>query len=329
MRVATLVLNWNGKAHLRTCLADLVAQDHPDHRIVVVDNGSHDGSQFWLRGAYPEIELVETFRNTGFAEGNNIGIRSILADPEVKYLALVNNDTRVPGNWVSTLVGALEAGPEFSAAQTALVFEHDPSIINSLGIAVEPSLWAFDDCCMQTDPSRFARSEVFGVTAGACMYRREMVEALLTDDCFFDPSFFAYYEDVDVAFRGRHQGFRSLFVPGPVVRHVGSATSNKSVHRKVYLLERNHWYYVIRNVPRAELVARGPHFIRKRVERVRQWVKPLQPRILVWSVLGNLIWILKLPRLLRARRSILGSARPGELARSLNIRISESDHAPV
>lgn len=219
MTAATIVLNWNGRGYLEGCLADLAAQDYPRHRVVVVDNGSEDGSQFWLRGAHPQVELLENHRNVGFAEGNNVGVRHLLADPEVRFIGFLNNDTRVGEDWLSKLIGALDRRPEFGAAQGPLVFAHEPELINSLGIAFERSLWAFDDGCFERDPARLEEAEVFGVTAGAAVMRREMVEDLLVDGSLFDPRFFAYYEDVDLALRARLRGWRSLLVPEAVVRH--------------------------------------------------------------------------------------------------------------
>src|SRR5687767_6514632 len=101
MRVTTIVSNWNGQAFLDASLPDLLGQDHTDHRVIVVDNGSSDGSQFWLRGAHPDLELVELYANTGCAHANNVGIRLALEDPDTRYIALVNNDTRIPSDWLS------------------------------------------------------------------------------------------------------------------------------------------------------------------------------------------------------------------------------------
>lgn len=329
MTVATIVLNWNGKAHLQACLGDLVGQDYPSHRVVVVDNGSEDGSQFWLRGAYPQIELIENFRNVGFAEGNNVGVRRVLADPDTRYITLVNNDTRIPPAWLSALVDALETHPDYWAAQTPLVFAKDPDVINSLGIAIEPSLWAFDDGCMERDPGRFAESEIFGVTAGAAVFRREAIEALLVDGNLFDPRFFAYYEDVDLAFRARLRGLRALMVPHPPVMHEGSATGGKAVGRKVFLLERNHWLYVLKNIPAGVFWKRILPFLAKRVSRMAQWVRPGSLRVLLASIAGNLAWIGWLPYLLSARWRNLRLSSRSNFAQALELRSGASERARV
>lgn len=303
--VATIVINWNGKAFLQACLPDLLAQAYPHHRVIVVDNGSTDGSQFWLRAAHPDIQLVELYANTGFAHANNVGIALALEDPETSYIALVNNDTRVPPDWLSNLVSALNTHPGYWAAQTPLVLEHDPQVINSLGIAIDRSLWARDAGASAPLPQALHEAEVFGVTAGAALFRRTDVEDLLVEGALFDPRFFAYYEDVDLAFRARHRGFRSLLVPHPPVRHVASGTGGKRVGRKVFFLERNHWFYVIKDVPLKILIHRLPMFVGNRFSRSSQWLKPLQWRVFIWSLLGNLAWIPSLPYLLKARRRVL------------------------
>jgi GT2 family glycosyltransferase len=326
--VATIVLNWNGKDFLESCLPDLKTQNYPSLRILVVDNGSEDGSQMWLRGTYPEVELIETYDNIGFAEANNVGIRRALEDPEVGYIALVNNDTRIEPEWVATLVETLERGDGFGAAQSPLVFDHDPDSINSLGIAIEPSLWAFDDGCFEEN-SGLTEKEIFGVTGGACLFSREMVEDLMVGGSFFDPRFFSYYEDVDVAFRARLKGWRALLVPAPVVRHHGSGTGSRQLHRKVFMLERNHWMYVIKNVPIRIFIARLPQFIRKRVSRIVHWLRPPSLRMLFWSIRGNLAWIPRLPYLLRARRSTGGDAKALEKALSLRAGEKETEAVPT
>lgn len=329
MTVATIVLNWNGKRYLQDCLPDLIAQNYLAHRVVVVDNGSRDGSQYWIRGNFPQVELIETFSNVGFAEGNNVGIRRALEYPEVRYLALVNNDTRIPKDWISTLVSALDRNPEYGAAQGPLVFNDDPFTINSLGIALEPSLWAFDDGCMEKDPSRFQAGEIFGVTAGAAIFRREMVEDLLVDGALFEPRFFAYYEDVDLALRARLKGWKCLFVPGAVVRHVGSATAGREVHRKVFLLERNHWFYVIRNIPLSVFLLKTPGFLKKRAVRITQWARERNWRCLAWSIRGNLVWVLSILWLIRTRRQNLRIGDRDSLVGALDLKLGNSERSRV
>lgn len=324
------MINWNGRAFLEASLPDLLGQDHPDHRVIVVDNGSTDASQFWLRGAHPDVELVELFANTGFAHANNVGIRLALEDPDTRYIALVNNDTRIPSDWLSTLVNALENRPGFWAAQTPLVFEHDPRTVNSLGIAFERSLWAYDAGASDPVPATRRESEIFGVTAGAALFRREDVESLFVDGDLFDPRFFAYYEDVDLALRARHRGFRSLLAPYPTIRHVASGTGGKRVGRKVFFLERNHWFYVIKDIPFSLLVRRFPSFAANRVTRTTQWLKPLDWRVFIWSILGNLAWIPWLPYLLKARRRTLNGSNRAHFRDAMSLVLdaaTEATHA--
>lgn len=282
-----------------------------------MDNGSTDGSQFWMRGHWPDVELIENHRNLGFAEGNNVGIRRVLEDSEVGYIALLNNDCRVQTDWISTLVSALDS--QTGAVQGPLVFAHDPAIVNSLGIAIEPSLWAFDAGCLEKFDPSMTTSEIFGVTAGAALFRREMVEDLLVAGSFFDPKFFAYYEDVDVAFRARLRGWRSLLVPEALVVHAGSATGHRNIAGKVYFLERNHWFYVIKNVPTTVILKRIPHFVAKRFTRTFQWLKPTSLRTFIASVRGNTMWVLWLPSLVKSRRQIRIGNRQ-ELIRAMNLR---------
>src|SRR5439155_20790022 len=111
-QVTVVVLNWNGRSHLETCLPALQSQTYSAFTPVVVDNGSTDESVAFARQAFPRLRIVELGANRGFSAGNNVVLQE-MASP---YYALLNNDTEVTPRWLEALVAALEARPSYGAA---------------------------------------------------------------------------------------------------------------------------------------------------------------------------------------------------------------------
>ncbi|MCA9898839.1 MAG: glycosyltransferase family 2 protein, partial [Anaerolineales bacterium] len=131
--VSIIVVNWNGRHHLQLCLTALFAQTYPNFEVILVDNGSTDGSQAFVREQFPTVRLIALPENVGFARGNNEGIRASTAD----YIATVNNDTRVDPNWLTALVETAESNPNVGMCAAKLLFWDRPDVINSAGICLD------------------------------------------------------------------------------------------------------------------------------------------------------------------------------------------------
>ena len=189
------------------------------HELIVVDNGSSDGSSAMVGAEFPEAHLIELSANSGFAGGVSVGIRQATGD----WILCVNNDATVASDAIEQLLRAVEsAGDEIGSAAAQMVFADEPGIINSAGIVVDKLGVASDRLLGEpVDASETTPVEVFGASGGAALYRRAMLEEVP-----FDESFFAYLEDVDVAWRARMRGWRSVYVPTAVVRH------QHSTHRR-------------------------------------------------------------------------------------------------
>ena len=245
-KVSLIILNWNGKENTINCLNALKLTTYSNYKITVVDNGSEDGSVSYFKSHYPEIKLVENEENLGFAEGNNVAIREVLGRPETKYIALLNNDTIVEPDWLVHLVKALECDESVGSCQPKILLLNNPDTIDAIGISVDR--WrAAQEGRNEKDLGQYAKiTEVFGVCAGAALYRAKM----LNEIGLFDKDFFAYYEDVDLAIRARLFGWKSVCVPQAVIYHIHSATLGNDSPFKKYLLERNSYYYVIKSLPR-------------------------------------------------------------------------------
>lgn len=246
-----VVLNWNGRDFVRTCLRSLFAQTYPDVRVVVADNASTDGSREIVREEFPEATLVGLPENLHFARGTNAGIEEALRDPGSTYVVTLNNDTRVDPEWLAELVRA--AAPEsVGVVASRIVFMDRPTVLNSTGIAVCRDGSGVDRGWLQRDEGQFDTAvDVFGASAGAALYRREVLETV----GLFDPDFVAYYEDLDLAWRARLAGWTARFAPRAVVYHKYSGSTSPRAIWKTYQGERNRIWNLVQNYPWRHVVS--------------------------------------------------------------------------
>ncbi|MCB8939523.1 MAG: glycosyltransferase family 2 protein [Ardenticatenaceae bacterium] len=240
--VSIIVVNWNGRHHLQLCLTALFAQTYPNFEVILVDNGSTDGSQAFVREQFPTVRLIALPENVGFARGNNEGIRASTAD----YIATVNNDTRVDPNWLTALVETAESNPNVGMCAAKLLFWDRPDVINSAGICLDRAGIAWDRLGGQPNSAQPASpTPVFGASGGAALYRRSMLNQI----GLFDDDFFAYLEDVDLAWRARLAGWDCLYVDTAVILHHHSATAIEGSPFKNKLLGRNKVWAILKNYP--------------------------------------------------------------------------------
>jgi GT2 family glycosyltransferase len=246
-KVSIIILNWNGKENTINCLEALKLTTYSNYEIILVDNGSIDGSVKYFKDHYPGIKLIENGGNLGFAEGNNVAIREVLQRDEIKYISLLNNDTIVKPDWLEKLVNALESDEKIGSCQPKILSLIDPDMIDAVGIYIDMYGGAFQEGHNEKDLGQYDKTtEVFGVCAGAVLYRAKMLNQI----GLFDKDFFAYYEDVDLSIRARLFGWKSVCVSQAVIYHIHSATLGEDSPFKKYLLERNSYYYVIKSLPR-------------------------------------------------------------------------------
>jgi len=248
--VSVIVANWNGRHHLARCLPSLRAQTYHDFEVVVVDNGSTDDSVTWLAQEYPDVRVLWNPRNLGFAVANNQAIRAT----ESPYLVTLNNDTVAAKEWLAELVAAVESDAAVGMVASQMLLVHAPGVIDSAGIEVDWTGTAWQRRRGESADEARDPEEVFGPCAGAALYRRTMLQEIgLFDECFF-----AYYEDVDLAWRAQNAGWRCLYVPRARVDHVHSATGGQDLSRKRYLIGRNKVWTMIKNYPAARLAVTWP-----------------------------------------------------------------------
>ncbi len=264
--MSVVVVNWNGRHLLAESLPALAAQEGTDLEVIVVDNASSDGSAEWIRRAWPGVHLVEAPRNLGFAAANNVGI----AAAESEWLALLNPDA-VPGpEWLATMLDAAQAPPvpgiprdRLAAVASCMVFADRPGIVNSTGVSVDAAGIAWDRLGGSPLAAAQSPAEVFGASAGAALYRRQaLLDAADLDEAgrqeIFDASFFMYFEDVDLSWRLRLRGWRTVYVPEAIVPHVGSASAGEGSPFKNRFLARNKVWTLMKDFPAGPMARRLP-----------------------------------------------------------------------
>jgi GT2 family glycosyltransferase len=250
-RVSVVIVNWNGKHHLDECLGSLRTQTFEDFEIILVDNGSLDGSGEYVREHFREVRLVALQKNFGFAGGNNAGIRVASG----KYLALLNNDTKVDPAWLTNLLRAAEATPSPVGMWASKILTYDnPRIIDNVGLLMYPDGLGRGKGRLELDTGQYDQpGEAFFPSGCAGLYRREMLDEI----GLFDEAFFAYADDVDIGLRARLAGWHCIYVPSAKVYHKYSASSSAHSPFKAFLVERNRIWVLLKYYP-IEMIVISP-----------------------------------------------------------------------
>jgi GT2 family glycosyltransferase len=246
--VSIIVLNWNGETFLAECVDSLLAQTYPRVEVIVVDNASPDGAVRLIRERYGDkVRLIVNTSNLGFAAGNNVGIAACRGE----YVLLLNNDAVADPGWAAALVAGAEIDPRVGMCASKILTYDNPILIDSVGLLVSRDGLARGRGRLQRDAGRFDRVEEVLMPSGcAALYRRAMLDQI----GLFDEAFFMYCDDVDLGLRGRMAGWGCRFVPSAVVRHRYSASAGRYSTRKVFLVERNRVWVMIKYFPWTALV---------------------------------------------------------------------------
>jgi len=242
-KASVLIVNWNGVRHLPDCLDSLATQTFSGFEVVLVDNGSIDGSVAFMREHYPWVRLVELPENTGFAGGNNAGLPHCRGE----YVVTLNNDTVADPGWLAELVRVADSHPRAGMVGCRICRHDDPERLDSLGVKIcldGNSRGAMRGACF-AELACPAVMPILLPSACAALYRKTMLDEI----GFFDEDFFAYCEDTDLGLRGRLAGWDALLATNAVVRHKYSQTGGALSPFKLRLVERNHYWVAVKNFP--------------------------------------------------------------------------------
>lgn len=241
--VAVVVPNWNGADSLKACLDSLLAQSLPA-RVIVVDNGSVDGSIALLE-KYDDIEIILHDHNKGFAGGVNAGFQRAI-DDDLKYVATLNNDAVADKDWLKKLVASLDNSPK-TGIVTSKILTSDGKKLDSTGDYL--TVWGlpYPRGRGERDVNKYdGDTVIFAASGGASLYRVKT----LREVGLFDEDFFAYYEDVDLSFRAQWAGWKVRFAPQALAYHEIGATSGKIKGFATYQTMKNQQLLLYKNLPR-------------------------------------------------------------------------------
>lgn len=212
--VAVVVVTWNSAHEIAACL-DSATAERPEE-LWVIDNGSRDGTAALVRARFPEVRVLECTENLGFAQGCNLGVERSRAE----YVLFLNADARLAPGYLALLVEALAREPRAASATGKLVYEEaGVRHIDSAGIVLNAhALRPMDRGFGEVDSGQFdAPERIFGPSGAAALYRRRALEA--AGEGPFDATLFAYYEDVDLAWRLNRMGWHHLYEPNALAFH--------------------------------------------------------------------------------------------------------------
>ena len=237
--VSVVILNWNGGDYLIRCVRSVLETDYPKNllEVIVVDNGSTDGSARSVKKACPQVKLIENKENLGFCVGNNIGIRSATGN----LIILLNNDTVVDKGWIKEILKRTSS-PEVGIVGCRLYFL-GTKIIQTLGFRMKFLGYWESIGAGQMDYGQFdVVVDVDYVSGAALAIKREVIEKI----GLLDPEFYAYAEDLDLCYRARKAGDR-VVISNAIVYHHGSASWDRLPLKKAYLNNRNRLFFIMKH----------------------------------------------------------------------------------
>jgi len=246
-RVSIVVVSYNHRDCLGSCLSSILGQCYRNYEVLVVDNASQDGSAEYVEEEFPGVRVIRNEENLGFSHANNKGAACAIGE----YLAFLNPDTKVERNWLRELVAVLESSSQIGLVTPKILIWQDPERINTCGNDVH--LTGLTLCRGYGEPAgAFAEpEEVDAISGAAFVIPRQLFEDLGG----FDESFFMYVEDTDLSWRARLAGYRCFYAASSVIYH------DYALHfgpRKVFYQERNRYLMLLKTLRWRTLLILAP-----------------------------------------------------------------------
>jgi hypothetical protein len=297
---ATVVVpNLNGAHFLEPCLEALAGQSLAPAAVIVVDNGSTDGSVELVRRRFPDVDVLGFPENRGFAAAMNSGI----AAASTELVAFLNNDAVPEPAWLEELVACLERHPAAAATTSKLLLADDPARLDGAGDGLTRSFLPYVRGHGELDDGRFGDEvEVFSASGAAAVWRAQALHELGS----FDERFFAFYEDVDLSFRARLRGYEIWYAPRAVVRHARGGTAGQHIDFALFHPVKNRWFMLVKDTPGRTLALRSPAIAAGEAYFWARTIRRRAPRTLIRAYREVMR---RWPELRRERREIQAARR--------------------
>lgn len=249
MKVAVVILNWNGQKFLEKFLPSVIDCNADFSEIIVADNASTDDSVLFLKNNYPQIRIIQNHENGGFAKGYNDALKGV----DAEYYVLLNSDVEVSPGWIDTVIQLMDSDTSIAACQPKIKAYDNKDTFEYAGAAGGfIDKYGYPFCrgrildTIETDSGQYDDvREVFWAT-GACLFVRAELFQLVKG---FDEDFFAHMEEIDLCWRFKNLGYKVMYCPDSTVFHVGGGTLHKTSPKKTYLNFRNNLILLCKNHP--------------------------------------------------------------------------------
>ncbi len=254
MKVAVVILNWNGKKFLAEFLPKVIEYSTPYAEVIVADNASSDDSVEFLKSEFPNVRVIINDTNGGFSKGYNDALKQI----DAEYYCLLNSDIEVTPNWIEPVIQLMETDKQIAVCQPKLRSYYEPEKFEYAGAAGGfIDKYGYPFCRgrlfteMEIDTGQYDDvQEIFWAT-GACMFVRA---DLYNNHDGLDEDFFAHMEEIDFCWRMKNAGYKIMYCPNSVVFHIGGGTLPKKSSKKTFLNFRNNIILLYKNLPKRRLI---------------------------------------------------------------------------
>lgn len=261
--LSVILLNWNGRAYLEQCLYALAGQSQPASRVMLVDNGSTDGSVEFVREHFPWVKIRDNGGNIGFAAGNNVALR----EDDAEITVLLNPDVILYPDCLAALSEALAEDPRIGIAGCRLLYPGGDIIQHAGGFLTHPQAMPGHYGIGERDERQHNMPRDVEYVIGAAMAIRR---SLLDEIGLLDEGFFLYFEDTDICRRARRAGYRVVYWPAATGIHIESATAIKGSFAYLQRFHSGRWRYLLKHFPAEEIA--GPT-----LEAEAKWLDRLNP----------------------------------------------------
>ena len=237
--VSVLITNYNGLKHINDCLDSLNCLNINNFEIIFVDNNSQDKSVEYVKINYPDVRIIQNHKDLGFAGANNVGV----SQARGKYITLLNIDTRVDKNWLTELVNVVESSENIGIVASKIYYYYDKSIIDFAGSSCDKYGNTYHiGITLQDNKMLNMQKKTFYACGASLLIKKSLCDKI----GLFDPTYFAYFEDVDLCWRAWISGYDVIYAPRSFIYHkVGGI--NKDEKRKIELSDRNRLRTLLKN----------------------------------------------------------------------------------
>jgi GT2 family glycosyltransferase len=242
-KISVVILTYNSINSIKSCLDSVFAGDYQDFEVIIVDNGSTDGTVDFIKMNYPKVIFIENKNNLGACMARNQGIEATNGD----WVLTLDCDIILGKNFLSNIVKETKNLTSEVGIVQPKILKADRKTIYSTGIFLSALRRFYDIGREKKDDLRFDKQRhVFGACSACALYKRQMLEEIKEDTGYFDERFFFLVEDVDLAWRAQRKGWKAKFYPQLICYHGGNSSRFNGELRQ-YLCFRNRYYLMIKN----------------------------------------------------------------------------------